>query len=643
MEKTGSYKALFQTGNIGKLKLKNRLIMAPLGTVLVDSEGAVTDALCDYYRPRAAGGIGMVTTQCASPSAEAKAMYSLGIFDDKFVPGLKRLFDTIHAEGPKICAQLMHPGLLIVAGGLLAPGVSVRVPSITSWMPHHLPLVEIAEDEVEGYVDDFTNAALRAKEAGADAVELHACHGCLVGGFMTPVMNLRTDQYGGSEENRVRFPCQIVESIKDKLGRDFPVIVRLSAADDVPGGITIDESQRQAAALVEAGADAIHVSAGIEYLTGLNIPCYLYPEAPMLQLAERIKKAVKVPVIAVGKISPELANKEIGSGKIDFLALGRPLLADPDLPDKLRRGRTEDIRWCLHCNNCVRLKLPLSCTVNPHIYRESVPPPPKPQKPKEVVVVGGGLAGMQAAVLLAQRGHRPSLYERSEQLGGQWNIAAASPGKKEFSRLIEYLKRSLYDMKVPVKLNVELTKGDVLKLKPDAVVLATGAEPMGLDVPGADSKHVIQSNDVLTGRLKTKGKVVVIGARFNAIETAIMLAERGEDVSMVSRGRLGGKRGPEETFTFKTLMRRLLELHVPLFLNSPILEITERSVVINWNGEIFYIPANTVVLAVGASSNNGLTKELKGLVPEVYAIGDAVSPRDAASATYDAARIAEKI
>ena len=637
------FEKLFQPGNIGKMHLDNRLAMAPLGTILVDSEGGVTDALCDYYRPRAAGGVGLVIAQCASPSAEAKAMYSLGIYDDKFVPGLKQLFEVIHREGPKVAVQLMHPGLLITAGGLLAPGVSVRVPSITSWMPGHLPLVEVSEEDIDGYVEDYAEAARRAGEAGVDAVELHACHGCLVGAFMTPVMNKRTDRYGGSMENRMRFPLQILERIKAKLGKDFPVIVRLSATDDVPGGITIDEAIYQATTFEKAGTDAIHVSAGIEYLTGLNIPCYLYPEAPMLPLVEKIKKAVNLPVIAVGKIGPELANKVVGEGRVDYIALGRPLLADPELPNKLRDGRTEEIRRCIHCNNCVALRLPLSCTVNPFLYRESIPAPAPIDSPKKVVVVGGGLAGMQAAVFIKQRGHDVSLYEKDKELGGQWNIAVAAPGKGEFAILTDYLKRSLDTSGVPVILGTELTRDKILEMKPDAVVVATGAVPAGLDVPGAAGSNVMQSNDVFTGKARVEGRVAVIGARFNAIEVAIMLAEQGKEVSLVSRGKLGGKKGPQETFSFKALSRRLLELGIPQYLNTPVLEIVEDSVVINWEGEILYLPADTVVLAVGAQSDNALAQELKDLVPEVYKIGDAVSPRDAASATHDAARIAEKI
>ncbi len=638
------FSALFQPGNIGKLRLKNRLIMNAMGTVLVDSEGNPIERMFDYYRARARGGIGLITTQCASVSADGTPPFTWALYDDKFTPGLRSLVDVIHEQGVKVSIQLMHYGLLIIFGGFIPEGMSIKVPSITSWLTGDKPYEEMGEADIERYIEDFAEAARRAKEAGADAVELHACHGCLVSTFLSPVTNRRTDQYGGSVENRARFARRIVERIKEKAGEEFPVVVKLNGSDDIEGGITIDEVARQAAILEAAGADAISISSGLEFWTSLSIPCYAYPEGPMVTLAKKVKQAVGVPVITAGKISPELAEQIIRGGKVDFIGMGRPLLADPELPNKLREGRLEDICWCVYCNNCIRTEPGQGpCSVNPSLYREGKYPFPPAESPKKVIVAGGGIAGMQAAVLMAGRGHPVSLYERSNELGGQWNIAAATPGKKDYAAFTDYLRRSLDKSGVSVTLGTEVTKERVLEMKPDAVVVATGAVPRGLNVPGAIGRHVIQANDVIMGKVESKGKVVVIGGRFIGMEVAIWLAEQGKEVSLVTQAGLGENGYTLERMTYRTLVRRLIELRIPLYMHTPALEITESSVIIGWGAEVFFLPADTVILAVGAQSDNKLAQELKGVVSELYTIGDCVEPRDAASATYEAARLAAKI
>ena len=638
------FSALFQPGNIGKLRLENRLIMNAMGTVLVDGEGNVTERMFDYYRVRARGGAGLIVTQCALVSADATPPFTWAMYDDKFTPGLSRLVEVIHEQGAKVSIQLMHYGLLLIFGGFIPEGMSIKVPTITSWLVGDKPYEEIGEADIERYVEDFAQAARRAKEAGADAVELHACHGCLVSTFLSPVTNHRTDQYGGSVENRTRFARRIVERIKRKAGKDFPVVVKLNGSDDIEGGITIDEVVRQAAILEEAGTDAISISSGLEFWTSLSIPCYAYPEGPMVPLAEKVKQAVGVPVITAGKIGPELAEQIIRDSKADFIGMGRPLLADPELPNKLREGRREDVCWCVYCNNCIRVEPGQgSCSVNPSLYREGKYPFPPAESPKRVMVVGGGIAGMQAAVLMAQRGHQVSLYDKSAELGGQWNIASAQPGKEGYAAFTDYLTRSLDKAGVSVKLGTEVTKEQVLEMKPDAVVVATGAVPRGLNIPGANSNHVVQANDVIMGKVETKGRVVVIGGRFIGMEVAIALAEQGKEVSLVTLAGLGENGSKLEGMTYRTLARRLIELRVPLYVHAAALEITQSSVVIGWGEEIFSLSADTVILAVGAQSNNKLSQELEGVIPEFYTIGDCVTPGDAAAAVYQAARMAAKI
>jgi pyruvate/2-oxoglutarate dehydrogenase complex dihydrolipoamide dehydrogenase (E3) component len=363
----------------------------------------------------------------------------------------------------------------------------------------------------------------------------------------------------------------------------------------------------------------------------------------MVPLAAKIKQAVGIPVMAAGKITPELAEQIISEGKVDFVCIGRPILADPEFPKKLREGRLEDICPCIYCNNCIRTDPGPSCSVNPFMYRETELPLPTARPPKKVIVIGGGLAGLQAAVLLAGRGHHVSLYEMSDKLGGQWNIASAMPGKKEYAAFTEYLKRSLHNSGASVTVNTEISAEQVMEIKPDAVVVATGATPKGLNVPGSTYRHVFQAVNVIMGKAEVKDKVVIIGGRLIGMEVALLLAKQGKEVSIVTKAMLGENGSKLERLTYRVLTRRLIELRIPLYVHSSVLEITEHTVVINWGEEIFALPADTVILAVGSQPNNNLVQQLKSMTTEVYAIGDCTGPGDAASAASQASRIAAKL
>ena len=635
---------LFSTGNIGKLRLKNRLIMNAMGTVLTDGAGNPSKRMIDYYRARAKGGVGLVTTQCVGVSEDGSPGWELAIFDDKFIPGIREIVNAIHEHDAKVSFQLMHNGLLITFSGFVPEGMSIKVPSITPWLNLVWKYQEVSESDIERYIEDFAQAARRAKEAGADAVELHACHGCLVSTFMSPITNRRGDKYGGSPENRMRFPLRIVERIKEVTGKDFPLIVKINSTDDIEGGVSMDEVLYQASALEKAGVDAISISSGLEFWTALSIPCYAYPNGPMMPLADKIKKAVGVPVIVAGKIDAELGEKLLKGHKADFIAMGRPLLADPELPNKLRENRWDDICPCVYCNNCIKTDQSQGiCSVNPFLFREAKYPFPPAEKPKKIMVVGGGIAGMQAAALMAERGHKVALHERSGSLGGQWSIAARVPGKEGFNDFTAYLKRRMDKAGVEVVLNSAVTKEKVAKAKPDVVIVATGAVPAAIPIKGIDSPNVVQAIDVICGKAETKGKTVVIGGRFIAMEVALMLAERGKEVSIVTKALLGENGSKLERMTYRTLARRLIELRVPMFVNTTVLEIAGNALLMKWGGEIFSLPADTVVLAVGSKADNKLAQELQGVVPELHVIGDCSKPRDAAAAASEAAKVAAKI
>ena len=638
----GRFAALFEPASIGSLRLKNRLIMGAMGNSLADNDGCVTQAMLDYYRARAAGGVGLVVTQFASINSEDMMPYSLGIYDDRFLPGIRQLVDTIHEEGSQACIQLMHPGMLLLLLRSIPGDMTIKVPSITARMEEGRPFEQVTEADIDHYVSRFVEAACRVREAGADAVELHACHGCLVSTFLSPATNHRTDRYGGGVANRTRFARRITEGMRRALGAEFPIIVRMNGNDDVQGGITAAEAAEQAAILETAGADATSVSSGLEYWSTLMAPSFAAPDGVNLPVASQIKQAVQVPVITAGKITPELAEQAVSEKRVDFIALGRPLLADPELPRKLGEDRPEDIWRCLYCSNCLRSTW-RSCTVNPFLYRESMLPLEPTRAPRRIMVAGGGLAGMQASRLLAERGHQVSLYEKGDRLGGQWNTASKLPGKRGFASLTDHLKRSLEGHGVKVMMNTEVTRKKVLEARPDTVVVATGAVPVGLSIPVADQANVVQANDVLAGEVEPDQRVVVIGGRSLGMETAVFLAERGRSVILVSRSGLGGKRGPDEKIAHRALLRRIIELGIPTHTSTPVLEIAEDSVVVRAAGEIVALPADTVVLAVGVVPVDGLARELEGTVAEIHMIGDCLQPGNAAQAVFAAARLAVEL
>ncbi|MFH1484488.1 MAG: FAD-dependent oxidoreductase [Chloroflexota bacterium] len=641
---------LFTPGRIGGTEFKNRICMAPMGVSPGDEEGFITDRAIDYFAARASGGVGLIIVGAVNPSEEARAPRRAWVWHDKFIPRLQEFSGVIHREGGKIALQLMHHGMaLSEPRNRLDPAIprDLVVPSVRRFARTGDTPREATKADIKRLVEEFSEAVRRTRDAGFDAVEFHGAHGYLIHSFFSPLTNRRSDEYGGSVEKRARFACEIVAASRQKVGPDFPLIFRMSGHEFLDGGLVLEDVLRYAPLLVEAGADALHVSATAHESTPHQFPTYLFPEGNLVHLAGAVRKVVKVPVIGVAKLSdPFFAELVLKEGKADFISLGRGLLADPDWPVKAKEGRFDDIRHCIYCNNCLGRRIGggvhgISCTVNPALMREKEFLLKPAASAKRVMVVGGGLAGMEVARVLAERGHQVTVYEGSGQLGGQWNIACQQEDKKkDFPKFCDYLKRGLDRAGVAVKLDTMVTPQLVRQENPDAVVVATGASPIHPDVFGAQGENVVQSIDVITGKAKVGQTVVVIGGRERGMELADDLSRKGKEVFLATRSRLG--RDVERNI-YLALRDRLLARGVVILEHASLLEIVPTGVYLSHNHEALFLKADTVVLAVGAKSDNRLFEELKGIVRELHAVGDCVEPRNALMAVREAAEIGRQI
>ncbi|MFC1913831.1 FAD-dependent oxidoreductase [Chloroflexota bacterium] len=647
---------LFEPAKIGTMEVKNRLVMAPMATFSCE-EGFITDRTVDYYALRAKGGVGFIIAQAASIVVQEPGHRNTpGLYDDKFIPKLRELSGGVHEYGAKIAIQLVHHGIHLAQQHRLRSlgqqKVDIVAPSEVEFIPTGVTARELSKEEIKNVIEAFAEAVRRAKEAGFDAVEIHGAHGYLVSNFLSPFYNKRADEYGGSLEKRATLVCEIVRRTKEKVGPDFPVLIRFNGDDGIEGGTKIEDAVQYAKIFEKEGVVALDISAGQAALSPLLLPNYMHPVGAIVHLAAAVKKVVNVPVVTVGKIiHPIFAENLLEEGKADFIALGRPLLADPEWPNKAREGRFEEIINCIYCNNHRRgfwgggyglTGRGLACTVNPSLLRETEFALKPVISPKRVMVIGGGLAGMEAAAAAAHRGHHVSLYERSDMLGGQWNIAYHQEHKKHFALVARRMASKLDKTGVKVVLNREVTARFVKQAKPDVVIIATGAKPVTLDIPGARGCNVVQAVDVIIGRANVGDRVVVIGGRYIGMEMAISLSEQGKGVWLVTRSQLGRD---VDTFIRLTLRDRLIELGIPLLPHSQLLKITNEGVSFVRDRELLFIKADSVVLAVGYRSEKKLAEQLRGVIPEMmlHMVGDCVKPRSALEAVNEGAEIGRQI
>jgi 2,4-dienoyl-CoA reductase-like NADH-dependent reductase (Old Yellow Enzyme family)/thioredoxin reductase len=613
-------------------------------------DGSISEDSIRYYNERGRGGAGMLIVGAVyfTPESHYRPNQT-GLWDDSLIESHRTLTDTVHRTGALISCQLQHGGIRLAqkafgAGRASRPVGPSAIPfATTDAIPHAL-----TPEEIHELTEAFAVAARRVREAGYDVVDVHAGHGYILHSFLSPFYNKREDLYGGPIENRARFTCEVIRRIKEVAGEDFPINVRINGSDFLPGGIDIEQATVHARLIEEAGADAVHVSAGTRESRQYMIPGSFFPQAIYADLAAKVKGVIKIPVMSVGRhIDPLLAEEVLAKRKADFILMGRGLLADPEWPNKAREGRISEIRRCIGDNvGCAARdikKFPrISCTVNAAVgHEEKYRIQPAAIK-KKVMVVGGGPAGMEAARVASLRGHRVSLYERTKNLGGQLNVAAIPPHNREIQNLTEFLVSQIKASGVEIHTDVHVTPELVLQEKPDAVVLAIGAQPIRPDTPGVDGDNVVLAADVLTGNARVGKRVVVVGGGLVGMETSLVLSQSGKRVALVEMLPKVGMNA--NSLEMLCMMERLLEQGVQILTNTRLLSIHPGGVTVvmkqlTSENELISIQTDTVVIAMGYRPADDLAKRLEAAGCTPLVIGDCKEPRKIIDAIHEGFRL----
>jgi len=657
------FQMLFTPIKVGQMELKNRMVM-PAMYFLNTVKGMVLSSHIDFFVERAKGGVGLITIGGCTIDETSGPVNMLSVRDDEFIPGLSGLAKAVHGQGAKIAAQLYHGGRYSrsqLMGGRQAVSSSPIPSRLTGETPRELSIPEIKKIQ-----RNYALAAGRIKRAGFDAVEVLAGAGYLISQFLSPNVNRRKDEYGGDFPNRLRFALEVAQEVRREVGPDYPIFYRIAGNEFMEGGLENKEAQVFSRELEKIGVDMLSVIGGWHETRVPQISMGL-PRGGFVYLAQGIKQAVSIPVMACNRINdPLLAEQILRDGRADLIGFARSLIADPELPNKARSGRLDEIRYCIACNQgCfhpLSEQKPQTCLVNARAGAEGKRIIQPALRKKKVMVVGGGPAGMEAARVAALRGHEVCLYEKNETLGGQIHLAAAPPGRKEFLTFVRYLETQMKKLRVTVHTGVEATLQDVERESPDAVVLATGAEPLRPDIKGADRPNVVPAWDVLLGKVSTGREVVIIGGGATGLETALFLARKGtldaetlyflmfnqaesqETIqTLLYRGlkkvtvlEMSKKIGQDIGVTTRwTVIQDLSRLGVRLMTEAPAKEIADQGVLIDREGREEWIPADTVVLATGTKPVNFLYDQIKGRVREIHLLGDAKTPRKALEAVAE--------
>ena len=685
---TRTYSALFQPSRIGTMELKNRIVMAPMGSNFAETDGSCGERIQAYYEARAEGGAGLLTMGVCSvayPHGTGEP-FQVGVSRDDFIPGLTTLTRRVHHHGAKIAMQLHHGGKNSALD--MAQGREIWVPSMPKAPPPSDTMMAVTREELASFVgvgphkprlrvmdeadiaqmiEWFAAAAARAKQAGFDALEIHGAHNYILAGFLSPYYNQREDEYGGSLHNRARMLLRTIAAVRARVGTDFPVWVRLDAEEmRTPGGISLSDAVATARLCEDAGVNAISVSAYAMLTSGTAFTEAPIPQQPgaFMSNAAAIKQAVKIPVIASGRIEPEAADQAIRAGTLDFVAMGRKLLADPQIPIKLEQNRAQDVRPCIYCYACVSeifVNRRVKCAVNAltgHEYEAAITPA---ANPGHVLVVGGGPGGMEAARVARLRGHRVTLAERSDRLGGTLFFAALA--YPENGRLLDYLAQQMHQLDVTVQLQTQVDAAYVARLQPDAIVVATGARRSAPSIPGASQNHVWSGDELrrlMTGDraeeiaraklnlaeralFKAGGvlrvtdstqalqnlsklwmplgkRVVVVGGGLVGLELAEFLLARGRQVTVLEPGTHAGR---ELSIVRRWRVLDAVKAHGSVQLQATVSEITRDAVL--WTdktGATHSSSADSVVLALGAEADDSIALALADCGVPMQRVGD---------------------
>jgi 2,4-dienoyl-CoA reductase-like NADH-dependent reductase (Old Yellow Enzyme family)/thioredoxin reductase len=643
---------LFSPIKIGEIELKNRIVMAPMGTNFENIDGSISESLIEYFEVRAKEGVGLIISPHTLVDRQ-QGKGGIGVFSDGFIPGLNKLCEQVQSYGAKIFLQLGHHGGKI--GREIIEKKPIAPSSIHSPIYPEVPK-ELTIDEIIELIKDFAEAARRAKDAGFDGVEVHGGHTYLIGQFLSPHTNRRKDEYGKDFDGRMKFPSQIIKEIKNVCGKYFTIGFKFSSYEYLENGIDINLAKKIAQCMEKEGVHYLHVSATSSTVPGFqdcdypSVPSIYSSQGSLVKLAETIKKSVNIPVIAIGGITdPEYAEKILQEGKADLVAIGRALIADPEWATKANKNKK--IKYCIKCNTCHKRlfsKKVLKCTVNPFVGNERRFEMRKSLIPKKVVIVGAGPAGMEAALIASQRGHSTTLYEEEKFVGGKMKYAAVPKFKQEVSKLLEYYEEALTRSPVKIVLGQKIDFERLCLENADVVVVSVGADPIIPKIQGITKYNATTVIDLFKdGLADIKKEVVIVGAGLIGCETSWYLASKGKTVKVLDVISNDEILADEHDTNRSMLLRSMKKEGVQIIDKSEVISIEEKGLVINRkpNCKKEFIYADNVIFACGFKPRIELKNQLSNgsFNATVYYIGDCVKPRKLYEAIHEGASVAWEI